>query len=113
LAERAVVHEMEEGLGTGWGVNGVEPTLRSLARGQIRTLLVDADASMPGYRCSDSGRLALKERDCRGEGEPIPVLDVVDEAIEEGLRQRVDIDVVYDQEAAAAINGLAGLLRFR
>lgn len=113
LAERAVVHEMEEGLGTGWGVNGVEPTLRALARGQIRTLLVDADASMPGYRCSDSGRLALNERDCRGEGEPIPVLDVVDEAIEEGLRQRVDIDVVYDQEASAAISGLAGLLRFR
>ncbi len=113
LAERAVMQEMMEGLGSNWAVNGVEPTLRALARGQVRTLLVDADAVMPGFRCSDSGRLALHERGCRGEGDAVPVLDVVDEAIEEGLRQRVDVDVVYDAEARGAIEGLAGLLRFR
>ena len=43
----------------------------------------------PGYRCGDSGRLARTERECRGEGEPMPVLDVVDDAIEEALRQRI------------------------
>ena len=112
-SERALVHEMLEGLGTGWGVNGVTPTLRALSRGQVRSLLVDADASRPGFRCGDSGRLALNERECRGEGEPIPVLDVVDDAIEEALRQGVDVNVVYEPEARAAIDGLAGLLRFR
>ena len=112
-SERALVHEMLEGLGTGWGVNGVTPTLRALSRGQVRSLLVDADASQPGFRCGDSGRLALNERECRGEGEPIPILDVVDDAIEEALRQGVDVNVVYEPEARAAIDGLAGLLRFR
>jgi peptide subunit release factor 1 (eRF1) len=112
-SERALVHEMLEGLGTGWGVNGVTPTLRALSRGQVRSLLVDADASRPGFRCGDSGRLALNERECRGEGEPIPILDVVDDAIEEALRQGVDVNVVYEPEARAAIDGLAGLLRFR
>jgi len=41
------------------------------------------------------------------------VLDVVDDAIEEALRQGVDVNVVYEPEARASIEGLAGLLRFR
>jgi peptide subunit release factor 1 (eRF1) len=112
-AERAQVHEMLEGLGTGWGVNGIDATLRALSRGQVRSLLVHADASEPGFRCAESGRLTRTERECRGEGEPIPVLDVVDDAIEEALRQGVDVNVVYEPEARDAVVGLAALLRFR
>jgi peptide subunit release factor 1 (eRF1) len=112
-SERAEVHEMLEGVGTGWGVNGITPTLRALSRGQVRSLLVHSDSTEPGFRCGDSGRLALSQRECRGEGEPIPVLDVVDDAIEEALRQGVSVNVVYEPEARDAIKGLAGLLRFR
>jgi peptide subunit release factor 1 (eRF1) len=112
-AERAETREMTEALGSGWSVNGIDPTLRALSRGQIRTLLVNADASEPGFRCGTSGRLARTERECREEGEPVPVLDVVDDAIEEALRQRVGVNVVYDPEARRAVDGLAGLLRFR
>lgn len=112
-SERAAVAEMTEGLGTGWGVNGVRATLKALGRGQVRTLLVHPDASEPGFRCTDTGRLSVLEADCRGEGAPIPVLDVVDDAIEEALRQRVKIDVVYDPEAVDAVDGLGALLRFR
>ena len=112
-AERALVREMREALGSGWAVNGMTPALRALSRGQVRALLVHADAGQPGFRCADTGRLALTERDCRGEGEPTPVLDVVDDAIEEALRQGVDVNVVYEPEARDAIEGLAGLLRFR
>jgi peptide subunit release factor 1 (eRF1) len=104
---------MLEGVGTGWGLNGLTPTLRALSRGQVRSLLVNADASEPGFRCGDSGRLALLERECRGEGEPIAVLDVVDDAIEEALRQGVDVNVVYEPEARDAIDSLGALLRFR
>ncbi|HET6797239.1 MAG TPA: hypothetical protein VFH40_08780 [Gemmatimonadales bacterium] len=111
--ELHLVHEMNEGIGTGWGVNGLKPTLRALARGQVRSLLVNADAGEPGFRCGDSGRLALTERECGGEGEPVPVLDVVDDAIEEALRQGVDVNVVYQSEARDAIDGLGALLRFR
>jgi peptide subunit release factor 1 (eRF1) len=112
-SERALVQEMQEALGIGWSVNGMTPTLRALSRGQVRALLVHADAGEPGFRCGESGRLALTERDCRDEGEPVPVLDVVDDAIEEALRQGVDVNVVYEPEARDAIEGLAGLLRFR
>jgi peptide subunit release factor 1 (eRF1) len=113
VSERELVHEMLEGIGTGWGINGLRPTLKALARGQVRSLLVHADASEPGFRCGDSGRLALTPRECRGEGEPIPVLDIVDDAIEEALRQGVDVNVVYEPEAREAIESLGALLRFR
>lgn len=112
-SERAAVHEMLEGLGSGWAVNGLDRTLRALARGQVRSLLVDADASEPGFRCGESGRLARTERECRDEGEPLAVLDVVDDAIEEALRQGVEVNVVYEPDARTSVEGLAGLLRFR
>jgi len=112
-SERSLVHEMLEGVGTGWGLNGVTPTLRALSRGQVRSLLVNADAAQPGFRCGKSGRLALTERECREEGEPTAVLDVVDDAIEEALRQRVDVNVVYEPKARDDIDGLGALLRFR
>jgi peptide subunit release factor 1 (eRF1) len=104
---------MQEGLGTGWAVNGTAGTLRALSRGQVRSLLVNADASDPGFRCGETGRLTLTERECRAEGEPIPVIDVIDDAIEEALRQNVDVNVVYEPEARDAVDGLAALLRFR
>jgi peptide chain release factor subunit 1 len=113
IEERNLVREMTEAAGSGWAVNGMTATLRTLSRGQARSLLVHADAGQPGFRCGASGRLALTERDCRGEGDPVPVLDVVDDAIEEALRQGVDVNVVYEPEAQEAIDGLAALLRFR
>lgn len=111
--ERRLVDELAEKVGTRWAANGVKPVLNALARGQVRVLLVHSDEPVPGFRCADSGRLALTERDCRGEGHPVPVLDVIDEAIEEALRQGVDIDVIYDEEAGSAVEGLAAIFRFR
>jgi peptide subunit release factor 1 (eRF1) len=111
--ERHVVEETMERLGEGWAVNGVTPTLRALARGQVRSLLVNADAAMPGVRFSETGALGLEPREGRGQGTPVPVLDVVDDAIEEALRQHVDVNVVYETDACDRIDGLAALLRFR
>jgi peptide subunit release factor 1 (eRF1) len=112
-AERALMDELTEALGSGWAVNGLAPTLRALAKGQVRTLLVGADTAVSGFRCRDSGRLALTERDCKDEGGAEPVLDVVDDAIEEALRQRVNVNVIYEEDTEGKIEGIAGLLRFR
>ena len=109
--ERALVSAMEAALGVGWAVNGARPTLGALARGQVRTLLVNAAATGGGFRCAD-GRLVLSKQECRRE-EAVPVVDLVDEAIEEALRQGVAINVVHDSKVAAGIDGLAALLRFR
>ncbi len=111
--ERHVVEDAAERLGEGWAVNGVAATLGALARGQARSLLVNADAAMPGVRFSETGALGLEAKDGRGQGTPVPVLDVIDDAIEEALRQHVDVNVVYDSAACERIDGLAALLRFR
>jgi peptide subunit release factor 1 (eRF1) len=111
--ERHLVAEMLLGQGSGWSVNGIGPTLEALAKGQVRTLLVRADSSVPGFCCASTGRLTLSANECRGLGNAVPVPDVIDDAIEEALRQRIDLDVVFEPDAADTINGLAALLRFR
>src|SRR3989441_2984472 len=83
--ERAHAEAVREGVGTGWAVNGIESTLKALQRGQVRTLLADGQ--------DDDRR--------------------IDDAIEEALAQRVQVDVVYDERARRVADGLAGLLRFR
>ena len=83
--ERAHADAVREGVGTGWAVNGIEPSQAALARGQVRTLLADG--------------LAVDER--------------IDDAIEDALVQHAQIDVLYDERARRAVDGLAALLRFR
>ena len=112
-AERDIARGLENALGEGWAVDGISETLRALGRGQVRTLLVNADAQAGGFHSARTGRLALEEHELRGDGEVHPVLDVVDDAMEEALRQRVEVEVVFEEGACAAIHGLAGLLRFR
>src|SRR5213596_462733 len=83
--ERTHAEAVREGLGSGWAVNGVEPSLKALQRGQVRTLLADGQDDDPR----------------------------IDDAVEEAFAQRVQVDVVYDERARKVVDGLAGLLRFR
>jgi peptide chain release factor subunit 1 len=101
-----------EARGTGWAVDGVEATLEALHRGQVAALLVDHDAEMPGYRLSKSGRLTTEPAASRSEGEPVPVADVLDDAIEDALRQRARVAVVRGTPAKRFAR-LAGMLRFQ
>src|SRR6185436_3133364 len=106
------VGELEGLRASGWAVNGVEPTLKALFQGQVRTLIVDHDAEQPGYRMPGSGRLTTAPSGLKSEGEPTPVADVLDDAIEDALRQRSRVAVVHG-ERAAMVNHAAAILRFR
>src|SRR5947199_440644 len=83
--ERAHAEAVQEGLGTGWAVNGIQATLKALAKGQVRTLLADGQ--------NDEARIGG--------------------AIAEGVRQAGQVDVLYDDTARRTVDGLAALLRFR
>ena len=83
--ERAHADAAKDGVGTGWAVNGIDATLKTLTRGQVRTLLADGQDDDPR----------------------------IDDAVEEALRQRAQVDVLYDDKARRAVDGLAALLRFR
>jgi peptide chain release factor subunit 1 len=110
--EERHVQELREGLGARWAVDGIEAVLQALNRGQVRTLLVDPSAEQAGYRCRESGRLALRLNGCAAEGDAEPVADLIDEAIEEALRQGSHVEVV-EGEARGQVHGLAALLRFK
>ncbi|MBI4503148.1 MAG: hypothetical protein HY700_18580 [Gemmatimonadetes bacterium] len=84
-AERAEVRLLLDSIGEGWAVNGVQATMRALRRGQVRTLFVHSDTDIAE----------------------------ADEAIEEALGQRVRVVMVRDPGAAAALQHLGGLLRFK
>ena len=111
--EAVVMDEVEEGVGTGWAVNGARPTLRALGLGQVRRLVVPAGQGGAGYRCADTGRLVLSRGECRGEGDPVSVPDMVSEALDEAFRQRVEVEMIEDPEVAERVDGLAAVLRFR
>jgi peptide chain release factor subunit 1 len=83
--ERAHAEAVKEGVPEGWAVNGVDPTLKALSRGQVSTLLADGQDDDPR----------------------------IDEAVEDALRQRAQVDVLYDDRARRVVKGLAALLRFR
>ena len=84
-----------------------------MSQGKIRFLLVRGEAVVPGFRSLKTGRLSTQVRDLREDGDVIPTVDVIDDAVEEALRQRVSLDVIFDAELAEAVDGLAGLLRFK
>jgi peptide subunit release factor 1 (eRF1) len=112
-ALKSELHELDEEIGNHWAVNGPRETLRALHRGQVRTLYILDTQEGGGFRCSATGRLVLAPGDCRGEGEAQPVPNLVDEAIEEALRQRVRVVMVPKGSGGEAVDGLAAMLRFR
>ena len=83
--ERAHADAVKDGVPQGWAVNGIDATLKALRRGQVRTLLADG-----------------QDDDLR-----------IDAAVEDALRQRAQVDVLYDDRARRVVDGLAALLRFR
>ena len=83
--ERAHAQSVKENVPVGWAVNGIEATLKALRRGQVRILLADGQLDDPR----------------------------LDEAVEEALAQRAQVDVLHDPKARRVVDGLAALLRFR
>ena len=118
LGERAQAHaegaveEFRRLLPNRWAVDGVEPTLRALARGQVRTLLVDHEARLPGFRLAGSGRLSESMSTFRGEGEALPIADLLDDAMEDALRQHAHVAVVRGAPAKR-FDRLGAVLRFQ
>jgi peptide subunit release factor 1 (eRF1) len=79
----------------------------------VRTLLVDAVARSAGFRCIRTGRLTTSANGCEGNDDRAAVPDVIDEAIEDALRQGGHVNVVEHRDVQPEVDGLAALLRFQ
>jgi len=113
--EKKLLDEFEEKLGSRYAVNGVKPTLKVLMNGQARILLVADGFSSPGYICPESGVLLMEEKKgiCPEGILPVPVVDVVDDAMEEAFRQNAEIEILFNEEDSKKIDGMGAILRFK
>ena len=105
--------EFQEQLGNGWATSDMADTLRALNQRQVRALLVASESALRGYRCGKSGHLVLRASDCGPESQATLVSDIIDEAIQEGLRQRVRVITVPEENRGDAVSPLSAVLRYR
>jgi peptide chain release factor subunit 1 len=113
--EARIINEFEEKLHQGFAVNGLESSLKALMMGQVRVLIVAEGFIQSGFICPESGVLVWEKRDslCPEGKPPVPVVDIVDEAIEEALGQGAEVEVIFDQDAKKKIEGIGAILRFK
>jgi peptide subunit release factor 1 (eRF1) len=111
--EGKLLAELVDGLGTGWAVRGLRPTLRALSHGQVRTLIVPAGQTLGGFRFPASGRLGLTAGDFPSEGPAVPVADLIGETLEEALEQGAEVAILENPRIATQVDRMAALLRFR
>lgn len=95
----------------GKAARGLRHVLEAVNSKRVETLFVVEGAGEPGWR-SASGALALREDEARSYGEPVTrVDDLIDECIEEAVRDGSDIELFRD---SSRLDGhpTAALLRF-
>lgn len=99
----------------GLGVVGLAPTLAALGRSQVRSLFVREDFELPGQVCLECRALGVEEQVCpRCEEAMTAVEDVIDEAVEEAVRQGATVYAVRpDHDAFSRAGSIGALLRFR
>lgn len=111
--EIRLLEEWKEKIPSGWAIAGLDPVLRALYYGQVRTLLVNEDFQAPGYRC-DNGMLTVdvdsKQDLCEN---PVPVEDVVDDAIEQALESGSQVNILRHDETKKELPDIGAILRYR
>ncbi|MCX7620316.1 MAG: hypothetical protein N2037_05650 [Acidimicrobiales bacterium] len=112
--EAELVERVREALGAGGkAVAGLEQVLPALHQHRVDRLLVSAGFSTSGWRCFGCGALATVGRACPACGaEMSHVEDVVEEAVEEALAQRVKVEICVDNADLDVLGRIAALLRY-
>ncbi len=112
--QKMLLQEFADKLAVGYAVDGLKSTLDALRNGQVRVLLVEEGFSQPGFVCPDSGvYLTDGSEKCNGGGEPIPVTDLVDRAIEEAFNQGAEVEIIQDEPYKKPVHGAGAILRFK
>lgn len=99
--------------GSGKGVVGLEAVLDALHGHRLEQLLVSSGFEERGWRCAACGRLATVGRACPSCAEEMgEVDDIVEEAVEEALRQSCAVDVCVGSADLDVLGRVGALLRY-
>lgn len=112
--EAAAVARLRDAVGSGnKGVAGLAPTLTALSERRADLLLVSDGYEAPGWRCGECGWLAAigpRCPTCSAEMERLD--DVVEEAIQEAMRQSCEIEMCVENADLDVLGRIGALLRY-
>lgn len=101
-------------LSGGLGVLGLEPVLTALRMGQVHTLIMRHDFTVPGYLCREDRYLSAGPASCPVCGKDLePVERLSEEIVQEALSQDAEIEHVTVDHEGFDPYGLGAWLRFR
>lgn len=112
--EQVNVERLRAAVGAGGrGVAGIAETLTALHERRVDQLLVSDGYEESGWRCGSCARLAVVGRTCPSCGsEMAEVDDIVEEAVEEALRQSCSVDVCVGCVDLDVLGRVGALLRY-
>ena len=112
--EAELIARLREAAATGRrGVAGLAGTLSALNEHRVERLIVSKDFAQEGWRCPDTGNLAAI-----GPNHPVTgsrmerVSDVVEDAIEEALTQRLPVTICIGNADLDVLGRIGALLRY-
>lgn len=112
--EKLVKRLLEDLWPQGLGTVGIDPTIGSLMRGEVYSLLVTVGFIESGFSCRQCGYMSSKEKKCSMcDSDMEPVSDIVDELITEAVRQRAIVHHISSTLELSKKGGVGSLLRFR
>ena len=112
--EAAVVARLKEAAATGRrGVTGLGPTLKALGERRVERLIVSKGYSEQGWRCPDTGALAVVGPRHPDRGTPMErIEDVVEAAIEQAINQGVRVTICVADADLDVVGRIGALLRY-
>lgn len=124
--ERELLAELKDNLGSaGMATAGLDPTLRALFYGQVRTLVLREGEEVPGRECPECRFLFTRPKDeqertptlvecpvCKRATRRVP--DIIDEAVELAMVSGARVEHInYARDEIAALGNVAAVLRFK
>ena len=112
--EDELVQRLREAVATGRrGVAGIDAVLDALAERRAERLLVSQGFRSVGWRCDSCGALGTVGRTCsRCSAEMTEIDDLVEEAIDEALRQSCRVEICVRNADLDVLGRIGALLRY-
>ncbi len=112
--EAAAVARLRDAVGAGtMGVAGLAETLAAVEERKVELLLVSDGYEAPGWRCPECSRLAVVGPTCPTcSSEMERTDDVVEEAIQEAIRQSCEIEMCVENADLDVLGRIGAILRY-